>query len=306
LRSSSPGVILLFVRSIAFNGFSGGELAERIDLHVLGVTIVDVVDGEKVALGGTDDSVVPAAVFGEFGLDFLVDFKAGVVSRGSGFGFGGGGGSGGLSFSSSRGRGGGRSGSGGSSTGLLGRVDGATAGVFHDGGFTGDLTTGFHFLDEGVGRLLSGLEVVVEVEAAGHDRQELTGTFLQEISVVRDQEEGSLVLVASGDQRVDGLEIQEIGRLIENQKMGAFEGQLGEDDARSLGVRKALDSGVSDSTDDTGLSQMLAELADVVFGEGFLHERHGGRLHVKLGGRVLAEVSELELGVLGHSTGGGL
>jgi hypothetical protein len=161
-------------------------------------------------------------------------------------------------------------------------------------------------LDESVSRFLSGLKIVVEVETARDDRQELTSAFLQEISVVGNQKEGSLVLVASGDQRVDGLEVQKVGRFIEDKKMRAFKGEFSEDHTRSLRVRKALDSGISDSTDDSGLSQMLAELADVIFGEGFLHEGHGSSFHIKLGGRVLAEVGELEVGVVGNSSGGGL
>jgi len=77
-------------------------------------------------------------------------------------------------------------------------------------------------LDESVGGLLGSLEVVVQFEVAGDDGEVLLGALLKEISVVRDQQEGSAVLVTGGDERIDGLEIQEVRGLVKNQEMGAF------------------------------------------------------------------------------------
>jgi len=86
-------------------------------------------------------------------------------------------------------------------------VDGSSSGVFHDGRLGVNLASFFHFLDEGIGGLLGSLEVIVERKMSGNDGEILLGALLEEISVVRDQQQGSSILVTGGDERVDGFKV---------------------------------------------------------------------------------------------------
>jgi len=75
----------------------------------------------------------------------------------------------------------------------------------------------------------------------GELRGELTGTLEQlaigvqdEPSVVAHNDDTTLVVVDGLDQRINRLDIQIIGRLVQNQDIGGAHSQLGEDNTRLL------------------------------------------------------------------------
>jgi len=163
----------------------------------------------------------------------------------------------------------------------------------------------FHFGDEGVGSFFGGLEVIVEVEVTWDDGKVLSGALLQEVSVVRNQQESTFVLVTGTDERIDGLQIQKVSWFIHDQQVRTGISELGEDDTRSLRVRETLHSSISNVSNDTSLSKMVSQVSSGGVGERMSHEAHGSFLEVELGGGVLAEVSEFELGVVDNGTFGG-
>jgi len=113
---------------------------------------------------------------------------------------------------------------------LLRCVDCTSTRIVDNGVFT-DLAALLHFVDEGVGGFLGYFERVVEIELSGHDRKILFGTLFEEVTIVRYQEQGPLVLVARLNERVDGLEIEKVGGLVHNEEMRTDECQFGKNNA---------------------------------------------------------------------------
>ena len=64
------------------------------------------------------------------------------------------------------------------------------------------------------------------------------GDFFQQIVIVRDQEQRSLVLLQRDIQRVDGFQIEVVGRLVEHQHVRFLQHQLAEDQPRGLAARQ--------------------------------------------------------------------
>jgi len=186
---------------------------------------------------------------------------------------------------------------------ILRGVDSTSSTILQDGGLDIDLTSALESSDERVGGTLGILDVVELQESSWNDRHEGLGGLLQEISVVSHDYESSLELVGGLNEGIDGIDIQEIGRLIHDQQMRRDEGQGGEDDARTLRERQVLHSGISNRVSDGGLGQMTTQHTDVGLRELPGHEFHGGLLQVEFLGRVLSEIGSHERRVTDDRSG---
>jgi len=164
------------------------------------------------------------------------------------------------------------------------------------------MMSALHLLDKCIRRTLSNLEGIVELESTRDDRQVLSGALFEEISVVRNQQEGSLILVAGRNERIDGLQVKEIGRLVHNKQMRTNKGQLSEDDARSLGEGEALHTGVCLCSDDSGLGEMISEGSSVGLWELGDQELHSSVVEIQFCGGMLAEVCEREARVISNGS----
>ena len=66
---------------------------------------------------------------------------------------------------------------------------------------------------------------VAEVPDAG-------GDFVDDVVVVRDQQDGAIVPLERNIQRVDGFQIEVVGRLVEDQEIRLLQHEFAEDQAR--------------------------------------------------------------------------
>jgi len=173
---------------------------------------------------------------------------------------------------------------------ILRGVDGTSSTILQDGGLDIDLTTALEGSDERVGGTLGILDIVELQESSWDNGDEGLGSLLQEISVVSYDHKSSLELVGGLNEGIDGINIQEIGRLIHDQQVRWDEGQGGEDNARTLGERQVLHSGISNRVSDGGLGQVAAQDTSVRLRELPLHEFHGRLFQVKLLSGVLSEI----------------
>mmetsp|Transcript_7679 Transcript_7679/g.31759 ORF Transcript_7679/g.31759 Transcript_7679/m.31759 type:complete len:393 (-) Transcript_7679:1454-2632(-) len=152
---------------------------------------------------------------------------------------------------------------------------------------------------------LGGLLVDVGLEGGGAldvalgDDPALVGDLRDEVLVVRDADDGAVEVGDAVGEGLDGLEVEVVGRLVEDEDVGLDVRDGGERDARALAAREdgggdVLEVGVG--ARDAAVGEVAAELEVVVVravaGEGGAHEVERRLVEVDLVGVVLVDERE--------------
>ena len=93
----------------------------------------------------------------------------------------------------------------------------------------------------GLGLKIRGVVALVGIEVAAVDLADPLGNVIQEVTVVRDGQDGALVVVQEVLEPQDRLGVQVVRGLIEQQQIGGLEQQLAQGYATALAARKHVD-----------------------------------------------------------------
>ena len=110
-------------------------------------------------------------------------------------------------------------------------------------------------LGQALGAVLVHVAVVGAHGAAAHDPQAV-GAGVHQVAVVADQDHRALVVVERAHQRLARIDVEVVGRLVEDQQVRPVEGRQREQQARLLAAREVLRLGV-------GLADAEAERAEL-------------------------------------------
>mmetsp|Transcript_11553 Transcript_11553/g.22198 ORF Transcript_11553/g.22198 Transcript_11553/m.22198 type:complete len:699 (-) Transcript_11553:330-2426(-) len=158
-----------------------------------------------------------------------------------------------------------------------------------------DLSTILKLVDERVSGTLTGLDVLKELELSRSDGEVDVTTGVEHVTRVGHQKHSTGVLIARGDQRVNSLEVEEVGRLVHNEKVRAVEGQFGEDDTSLLSAGETLHTSVVHLVLHTRLLQVVTKLTLLLdLRELLAHVLERSHAEIELLRRVLSEVGQLE------------
>ena len=122
--------------------------------------------------------------------------------------------------------------------------------------------------------------VIVEVavktrDGAIGDHPQLIGAGFDQVAIMRDHDDGAWKFIDRLGQRGAAVDVQMVGRLIENDHVGTEEGRKSQQQPRLFAARQAFDQGVAGlarEADRTGAPAHLGfgsvghQLADVIVG----------------------------------------
>mmetsp|Transcript_11339 Transcript_11339/g.15835 ORF Transcript_11339/g.15835 Transcript_11339/m.15835 type:complete len:400 (-) Transcript_11339:991-2190(-) len=153
----------------------------------------------------------------------------------------------------------------------------------------------FYILDERVGSTFTVLDRLEELELARSNGKVDVTARVKHMTGVSNKKHSSRVLVASGNQRVNGLKIQEVSRLVHNKQVRADVGKLCEDNTSFLSSGETLHTSLRHLSFHTCLLKVVLELTLLLLLRVFeAHPFKGSHFKVKLFCRVLSEVSKLK------------
>ena len=89
------------------------------------------------------------------------------------------------------------------------------------------------------------------------------GDFVDEVVVVGDQQDGAFITLQRDVERVDGFEIEVVGRLVEDEDVGLGEDELAEDEARLFAAGEGLDGLFAFFAGEEHLAEDAANVFDV-------------------------------------------
>ena len=93
----------------------------------------------------------------------------------------------------------------------------------------------------GLGLQIRGVVALVGIEVTTVDLADPLGNVIQEVTVVRDGQDGTLVVVQEVLEPQDGLGVQVVRGLVEQQQVGSLEQQLAQGHATALAAREHVD-----------------------------------------------------------------
>jgi hypothetical protein len=125
--------------------------------------------------------------------------------------------------------------------------------------------------------------------------------------IVRDDDDTTGEVVDGVSQRVDGGDIETVGRLVEQEHVGTVNGEKGEDDSALLSLGKGTHKGSLCLTGQTVLAELLAPVLVVLrdLRVAVADELEGVLGQVKLLSGVLRVHAELQVSVAGDVATGG-
>src|SRR6476661_4066403 len=160
-------------------------------------------------------------------------------------------------------------------------------------------------LDRGL-RFRSGVAkyttpVIVEIAIEGFHRSvlhqpESVGTSLQQIAIVRDQHHRAGKIVEGLDQRRAAVNVEMVGRLVENDEMRRIKGGKSKQQSRLLAAREFLNLRVAGKSGKTNGPNSRTHLRFRCVRHESTHMIVGTRVGLKLVELVLGEVSDPQTG----------